>query len=256
MDTKAMKTILITGGSRGIGKATALLAGAKGWAVIVNYRSDKQAAEETADEVRSNGGRAHIIKCDVSNENDVIDLFAKADKKFGPIDAVIINAGIVAPSMKLVEMSAERLIDMLNINLLGALLSAREAARWLGKRDDAIAQTTDKSIVFVSSAASKLGSPNEYVDYAATKGALDTLTIGLSKELAPQNIRVNAVRPGLIETELHASGGQPQRAQKLSHDVPMERPGTAMEVAEAIIWLSSNQASYTTGAILDVSGGR
>ena len=254
--TVTSKTILITGGSRGIGKATAILAALRGWSVVLNYKSDKMAAEETAAEIRAIGTKVHVIKADVSIENDVVEMFIEADKTFGPINAVVINAGIVESSMTLAEMDTDRLRRVIDTNLFGALLCAREAVKFLTAEENMETANSGNSIVFVSSAASRLGSPFEYVDYAATKGAMDTLTIGLSKELAPNNIRVNAVRPGLIETDIHASGGQPHRAQKLAHMVPMKRPGTATEVAEAIIWLLSDEASYTTGAVMDVAGGR
>ncbi|NSX54681.1 SDR family oxidoreductase [Parasulfitobacter algicola] len=252
MTSKPSKTILITGGSRGIGRAVGLLAGLKGWSVSVNYRSGAAEAEETAQSIRASGGRAHVVQGDVSNEEDVVRLFAETNDVFGTIDAVVVNAGIVGPSLTLAEMTGPRLRNMIDTNVLGALFCAREAARIMPRPDT----EPSGSIVFVSSAAARLGSPFEYVDYAASKGALDTLTIGLSKELAEKNIRVNAVRPGLIETDIHASGGQPDRAQRLGRQVPMRRPGTANEVAEAILWLCSDAASYTTGAIIDVAGGR
>ena len=202
--------------------------------------------------IEAAGGKAKAIQGDAALEEDVLRTFDEAISHFGRLDAVVVNAGIVGPSLPLADMSTERLQKMLNTNVLGAFLFAREAARRL----PVTTSGQDASIVFVSSAAARLGSPNEYVDYAASKGAIDTLTIGLSKELAPSSIRVNAVRPGLIETEIHASGGQPDRAQRLGQTVPMARPGTALEVAESIAWLCSEQASYCTGAIIDVAGGR
>lgn len=247
-----MKTILITGGSRGIGRETAVLCGERGWSVAINYLGNQEAAEETAEEVRKAGGRAILAKGDVSAEADVIAMFDATERAFGPISGVVINAGIVAPALPLAEMGFERLKRIFEVNVLGAYLCARECARRLAR--DRGGQ--GGSVVLLSSAAARLGSPFEYVDYAGSKGAVDTLTIGLSKELGLQGVRVNAVRPGLIETDIHASGGEPGRAQRLGAMTPMGRPGTAREVAEAIVWLLSDQASYTTGAMLDVSGGR
>ena len=245
------KTVLITGASRGIGRATAVLAGSLGWSVGVNYRSGLEEAEETAAAVKSAGSKACIIQGDISQEADVIKVFEQMTSAFGRIDAVVLNAGIVAPQMTLAEMTVERLKTVVDINMVGTLLCAREAARCLPRSKS----EPSASIVFVSSAASRLGSSFQYVDYAATKGAMDTLTIGLSKELAEKNIRVNGVRPGLIETDIHAKNGQPGRAQRLGKKVPMARPGTAEEVAEAIVWLCSDAASYSTGSIIDVAGG-
>jgi NAD(P)-dependent dehydrogenase (short-subunit alcohol dehydrogenase family) len=247
-----MKTILITGGSRGIGRETALLCGKRAWSVAINYVGNEQAAEDTAKRVRDAGGRAITIKGDVAVETDVIAMFEKTEHALGRLSGVVINAGIVAPGLPLAEMSVERLRRVFEVNVLGAYLCARESARRLSR--DRGGQ--GGSVVLLSSAAARLGAPFEYVDYAGSKGALDTLTIGLAKELAPQGVRVNAVRPGLIETDIHASGGQPDRAQRLGATTPMGRPGHAREVAEAIIWLLSDAASYTTGALVDVAGGR
>jgi NAD(P)-dependent dehydrogenase (short-subunit alcohol dehydrogenase family) len=247
-----MKNILITGGTRGIGRATALLCAARGWNVALNYLGDKTAAERTAAEVRLAGVRTVAIQGDVAQEQDVLSSFREAESALGPLDGVVINAGIVAPSLRLADMESERLQRLFATNVYGAFLCAREGARRLPKDRGG----PGGSIVLVSSAASRLGSPFEYVDYAASKAAIDTLTIGLAKELAPQGVRVNAVRPGLIETEIHASGGQPDRAQRIGATTPMGRPGRPEEVAEAIVWLLSDGASYTTGAILDVAGGR
>jgi NAD(P)-dependent dehydrogenase (short-subunit alcohol dehydrogenase family) len=247
-----MKNILITGGTRGIGRATALLCAARGWNVALNYLSDETAAERTAALVGHAGVRAVAIKGDVAQEQDVVALFREAESALGPLDGVVINAGIVAPSLRLADMESERLKRMFATNIYGAFLCARECARRLPKDRGG----HGGSIVLISSAASRLGSPSEYVDYAASKAAVDTLTIGLAKELAPQGVRVNAVRPGLIETEIHASGGQPDRAKRIGATTPMGRPGRPEEVAEAIVWLLGDGASYTTGAILDVAGGR
>jgi NAD(P)-dependent dehydrogenase (short-subunit alcohol dehydrogenase family) len=247
-----MKTILITGGSRGIGRAAALLAGARGWSVAINYASNRQAAEDTAAAVRGAGGRAAIMQGDVASEADVIAMFEAAERDLGPLDGVVVNAGIVAPGMKLAEMSAERMRRIFEVNVLGAYLCAREAARRLPKSKNG----RGGAIVLVSSVAARLGSPFEYVDYAGSKAALDTLAIGLAKELGPEGVRVNAVRPGLIDTEIHASAGAPDRAARLAAAMPLGRAGTAEETGEAIVWLLSDASSYVTGAILDVAGGR
>ncbi|MCS3390140.1 SDR family oxidoreductase [Burkholderia thailandensis] len=252
MTNPPAKAVLITGASRGIGRATALLAAAHGWSVGINYAHDAAAAEATADAVRAAGAQACIVRGDVANETDVIAMFDAVQSAFGRLDALVNNAGIVAPSLPLADMDVARLKRVLDTNVLGAYLCAREAARRL---------STDRggmggAIVNVSSIAARLGSPNEYVDYAGSKGAVDTLTLGLAKELGPRGVRVNAVRPGLIATEIHASGGQPGRAERLGAQTPLGRAGEADEVAEAIVWLLSDAASYVTGALLDVGGGR
>jgi NAD(P)-dependent dehydrogenase (short-subunit alcohol dehydrogenase family) len=247
-----MKTILITGASRGIGRATALLCARQNWNIAINYLRDAAAAEETARTVREAGVQALTVRGDVSVESDVVSMFRETESKLGPLDGVVINAGIVASSSRLADMDSARLKRMFDVNVYGAYLCARESARRLPKDRDG----RGGSIVLISSAASRLGSPFEYIDYAGSKAAIDTLTIGLAKELAPQGVRVNAVRPGLIETDIHASGGQPDRAQRVGVTTPMGRPGRPEEVAEAIVWLLGDGASYTTGAILDVAGGR
>jgi NAD(P)-dependent dehydrogenase (short-subunit alcohol dehydrogenase family) len=247
-----MKTILITGGTRGIGLATALLCARSGWSLGLNYRRDRLAAEQAIREVRGAGGQATALPGDVSVESEVLSLFDGAEAALGQLDGVVINAGIVAPSLPLADMDAARLKRMFEVNVYGAYLCARESARRLSKERGG----KGGSVVLVSSAASRLGSPFEYVDYAGSKAALDTLTIGLAKELGKQGVRVNAVRPGLIETDIHASGGQPDRAARLGATTPMGRAGRAEEVAAAIFWLLSDAASYTTGALLDVAGGR
>ncbi|MGO4447520.1 SDR family oxidoreductase [Phyllobacterium sp. TAF24] len=245
------KTILITGASRGIGRAAAILAGKKGWSVGVNYVGNKAAADEVVATIIAAGGKAKAIQGDVASEADVISMF-KQSEELGPLDGLVVNAGIVAPASKLMDMDIARLQRMFDVNILGAYLCAREGVRRMARSRGG----RGGSIVILSSAAARLGGPSEYVDYAGSKGAMDTLTIGLSKEVGPEGIRVNAIRPGLIETDIHASGGQPDRAQRLGVSAPLGRPGTAEEVGESIVWLLSDAASYVTGALLDVTGGR
>lgn len=242
-------TILITGGSRGIGRATALACVRAGARVVFSYQGNEQAAQATMDDCRAIAGNDCVLarRGDVRHEDDVIALFEFAQEQYGAITGVVNNAGIVAPSMPLAAMDIERLSRVTEVNVLGALLVARQAARDLADNG---------SLVNVGSMAAKLGSPNEYVDYAASKGALDSLTVGLSKELGPRGIRVNCVRPGLIATDIHASGGRPERVAKLGPLCPLGRPGEAVEVADAILWLLSDAASYTTGSLIDVAGGR
>jgi NAD(P)-dependent dehydrogenase (short-subunit alcohol dehydrogenase family) len=249
-----MKTILITGGTRGIGRATALKCARSGWSIALNYVNNRPAAEEAAREVRAAGAQAIALQGDVAAEADVISMFGEAESRLGRLDGVVINAGIVAPSLPLADMDSARLKRMFDVNVYGAYLCARESARRLSR--DRGGGGGGGAIVLISSAASRLGSPFEYVDYAGSKAAIDTLTIGLAKELAPQGVRVNAVRPGLIDTDIHASGGQPDRARRIGATTPMGRAGRPEEVAEAIVWLLGDGASYTTGASLDVAGGR
>ena len=246
------KAILITGASRGIGRATARLAAARGWSVGVNYAREEAAAYEVVEEIARAGGKAVALRGDVANEDEIVAVFEGASRALGPLSGVVVNAGIVAPTARLVDMGAERMRRVFDVNVIGALLTAREAARRLSTSLGG----AGGSLVLISSAASRLGSPGLYVDYAASKGAIDTMTLGLAKELAADGVRVNAVRPGLIDTEIHASGGEPDRAFTLGATAPMGRPGRAEEVAEAIVWLLGDASSYVTGALLDVSGGR
>jgi len=247
----ATNAVLVTGASRGIGRATALLAAARGWPVAINYRNDARSAAETAAQVQKRGAAATAIRGDVSVEADVVAMFARAQADLGPLRGVVINAGITAPAMRLADMSADRLRRMFEVNVLGAYLCAREAARALSRSRGG----SGGSIVLLSSGAARLGSPGTYVDYAGSKAALDTLAIGLGKELGPEGVRVNAVRPGLVETEIHATTGDPDRARKLGAATPLGRPGRPEEIAAAIVWLLSDSASYVTGSVLDVTGG-
>jgi len=246
------KVLLVTGASRGIGAATARLAARNGWAVAVNYTANALAADEVVRDIRTAGGRALPVQGDVADEAQVLRLFETVDAKLGRLNGLVNNAGVVDVTARLDEMSVARWRRMFDINVIGSLLCAREAVRRMSTRHGG----SGGAIVNLSSAASRLGSPGQYVDYAAAKGAIDAFTIGLAKEVAFEGIRVNAVRPGLIETEIHASGGLPDRVRDLSHQVPMQRGGTADEVAQAIVWLLSDAASYTTMSLLDVSGGR
>ncbi len=243
---------LITGASRGIGAATARLAAGQGYAVCVNYREDRAAAGALVADIERTGGRAIAVAADVSSEPDVVRLFETVDRELGPIAALVNNAGIVDRQARVDQMDAIRLNRMFATNVTGCFLCAREAVRRMSTRHGG----TGGAIVNVSSAASRLGSPNEYVDYAASKGAVDTLTIGLSKEVAAEGIRVNGVRPGLIHTDIHASGGEPGRVDRLRASIPMLRGGGPLEVARAIVWLLSDEASYSTGTFIDVAGGR
>lgn len=246
------QTLLITGASRGIGAASALLAATAGWQVAVNYRQDEAAAQQVVAAIRAQGGEAQAFQADVSDEAQIIQLFAAVATRFGRIDGLVNNAGATAPMGRLDSFSAERIQHMLQLNVAGPMLCCREAVR----RMSTCHGGRGGIIVNVSSAASRLGSAGEYVDYAASKGAIDTLTLGLAREVASEGIRVNAVRPGLIETGIHALSGEAGRVARLAPAVPMQRGGQPQEVAAAIVWLLSDAASFCTGSILDVSGGR
>ena len=244
--------VLITGGSRGIGAATALLAAQHGYAVAVNYTVNSLAADAVVQSIRASGGTAITVQADVAMESQVIAMFEKVDAKLGPLCALVNNAGIVDVACRVDAMEVERLQRMFQTNVVGAFVCAREAVKRMSTRYGG----SGGCIVNVSSVAARLGGSGQYVDYAASKGALDTLTVGLAREVATEGIRVNGVAPGIIDTDIHASGGQPDRAQLLAPQVPMQRPGTAQEVAQAIVWLMSGAASYTTGTTIDVTGGR
>ena len=253
--------LLVTGGSRGIGAATARLAATRGWDVAVNYTRDAAAAEAVAADVRAAGRRAWVLQADVADEAQVLAMFERLDRDAGVLSGLVNNAGVVDVAARVDEMSLARWQRMFAINVFGTFICAREAVRRMKKRPgsgsgDATGGGSGGVIVNLSSAAARLGAPGQYVDYAAAKGAVDVFTLGLAKEVAAEGIRVNAVRPGLIETEIHASGGQPDRAKQLAHQVPMQRTGSAEEVAAAIVWLLSEESSYTTGSIIEVTGGR
>ena len=247
-----MNTVLITGGSRGIGAATALLAAERGYAVCVNYRTNVAAADAVVRKIIDKGGKANALQADVAIERDVLRMFQQIDQTFGSLTALVNNAGIVEQQARLDAMDSLRLQRIFAINVTGSFLCAREAVRRMSTR------TGGKGgvIVNVSSMAAQLGAPGEYIDYAATKGAIDTMTVGLAKEVALEGIRVNAVRPGIVKTEIHASGGEPGRIERVKDSIPMKRAGEPEEVARTILWLMSAEASYCTGALINVSGGR
>lgn len=246
------KVLIITGASRGIGAATAMLAAARGYDICVNYLQNKQAADSIVKETEKIGSRAISVAADVGREGDVVRLFETVDAKLGTATALVNNAGILETQMRVEDMDAGRIKRVLQANVTGSFLCAREAIKRMSTKYGG----TGGVIVNVSSGASRLGSPGEYVDYAASKGAIDTFTIGLSQEVAEEGIRVNAVRPGFIYTDIHASGGEPNRIERVKEFVPMKRGGTAGEVANAILWLLSDESSYSTGAFIDVCGGR
>lgn len=244
--------VLITGGARGIGAATALAAARAGYAVAVNYTRNSLAADEVVRQIRGLGGSAITVQADVAVEEQVLAMFAKVDAKLGVLSALVNNAGVVDHAARVDAMDVARLKRMFDTNVLGSFICAREAVLRMSTRHGGVGG----AIVNVSSVAARLGGAGQYVDYAASKGAIDTFTVGLAKEVALEGIRVNAVRPGIIDTDIHASGGQPDRAQRMAAQVPLQRAGTADEVARAIVWLMGPESSYTTGTLLDVAGGR
>jgi NAD(P)-dependent dehydrogenase (short-subunit alcohol dehydrogenase family) len=247
-----MAVALVTGGSRGIGRATAILLAETGYKVVVNYQRNKQAADEVVNTIREAGGVALAIKADIGDELQVLAMFAEIDNAFGPVTALVNNAGILFQQSAIENLTAERINRVLATNVTGYFLCCREAVKRMAYRHGG----EGGSIVNVSSAASRLGAPDEYVDYAASKGAVDTLTTGLSVEVAAQGIRVNCVRPGFIFTEMHASGGEAGRVDRVKENLPMKRGGQPEEVAEAIVWLLSSRASYVTGSFIDLAGGK
>jgi len=244
--------VLITGASRGIGAATALLAARQGYAVAVNYSANSLAADEVVRQIRQAGGTAMAVQADVADESQVLKMFEKVDAKLGRLTALVNNAGVVDQTSRVDAMSMARFRRMFEINVYGSFVCARESVRRMSTRHGGAGGT----IVNLSSVAARLGAPGQYVDYAAAKGAIDSFTVGLAKEVATEGIRVNAVRPGIIDTDIHASGGLPDRAREMAPQVPMQRPGSAEEVARSILWLMSPESSYTTGTVLDVTGGR
>ena len=254
--------LLVTGGSRGIGAATARLAAARGWDVAISYTRDAAAAEAVAADVRAEGRRAWVLPADVADDAQVQAMFARLDREAGVLSGLVNNAGVVDVAARVDEMDIARWQRMFAINVFGTLSCSREAVKRMSTRYSeggawaAAGGHRGGAIVNLSSVAARLGAPGQYVDYAAAKGAIDAFTVGLAREVATEGVRVNAVRPGIIETEIHASGGQADRARRLAPQVPMQRPGSAAEVAAAIVWLLSDEASYTTGALLDVNGGR
>jgi len=246
------QTVLITGASRGIGAACAELAARQGWDVVVNYQHNAQAAQQVVQAVQAHGRQAWAMQADVASEPDLLRLFADIDQRCTPLRGLINNAGVVDVPCRVDEMSWPRLERMMRINVLGTMACAREALRRMSTRHGG----QGGSIVNLSSAAARLGGAGQYVDYAASKGAIDTFTLGLAREVAAEGVRVNAVRPGLIDTDIHASGGLPNRVRDLAPSVPMGRAGTAQEVAQAVVWLLGNDSPYTTASLLDIGGGR
>jgi NAD(P)-dependent dehydrogenase (short-subunit alcohol dehydrogenase family) len=247
-----MKTMIITGASRGIGAATAVLAAQHGFAVVVNYHKNKIAAEKVVADIIDGGGKAVAIQADISKEPDILRLFAETDRIFGNLHSLVNNAGILEQQKRLEEIDISRLNRIFSANITGQLICAREAIKRMSLKYGGQGGT----IVNVSSIAARTGAPNEYIDYAVSKGAIDTFTIGLAKEVADEGIRVNGVRPAFIYTDIHTDGGEPGRVDRIKENIPMKRGGTATEVAEAIIWLASDKSSYSTGIFIDVTGGR
>ena len=246
------KVMVVTGGASGIGAAVVSLAVNEGYSICINYRNSSKKAESLRAELEKDGVDVITVQADISTENGVKHLFETVDSKLGVVTHLVNNAGIISPISKFEEYSYQRLHEVFNINVIGSFLCAREAVKRMSSKNDGVGG----AIVNISSVAATLGSPNEFIDYAATKGAIDTLTIGLSKEVAEYGIRVNAVRPGLIDTELHAHAGDSQRVEKLKHLIPMKRAGSAEEVAKMVLWLLGDSSSYVTGSIVNVSGGR
>jgi len=244
--------MLITGASRGIGAATARLAAHQGYALCLNYHQRADAANAVLEQVRGLGVTAIAVQADVADETQVLHMFEAIDREFGRLDVLVNNAGMLEQQMRLEQMDAARWTRVLGANVIGSFLCAREAIKRMSTRHGG----RGGAIVNLSSVAARLGAPGEYIDYAAAKGAIDSMTLGLAKEVASEGIRVNAVRPGVIHTDIHAAGGEPDRVERVKASVPMGRGGQAEEIAEAILWLASEQASYTSGALLDVAGGR
>ncbi len=246
------EVLIVTGGSRGIGAATARIAGEKGYAVCVNFLKNKVAAKQIVDKINADGGQAIAVGADISKEEEVLELFSTVDDSLGKISALVNNAGILESQMRIEDMDSKRLNRVFLTNITGSILCAREAVKRMSIKNGGNGGT----IVNLSSAAARLGSPGEYIDYAASKGAIDTFTRGLAQEVAEEGIRVNAVRPGVIETDIHASGGEPGRVERIKDTIPLKRGGQPEEVAKAIMWLLSSESSYTTGSLIEVSGGR